>query len=191
MTIACACDRSGGGGCRCRGDSGSCSAIHGGYHCPPRTNNGNRRPRRNGVAASLGRPSGPRSTRRRRRSLELQALLCPTRVELAERVIRCPSRDGKEIIEIDSSRDGRDDGNVVAEETTLDRASSRGEEGDGASSRGGEDAGVVVFSRKRRCGAARRKGTHFGGNGLIVELKMVVKMPAKMVDSVDPRLEMI
>ena len=60
--------------------------------------------------------------------LELQALLCPTRVELAERVIRCPSRDGKEIMEIDSSRDGRDDGNVVvAEETTLDRASSRGE----------------------------------------------------------------
>ena len=102
-------------------------------------------------------------------------------------------------MEIDSSRDGRDDGNVVAEETTLDRASSRGEEGDGLSSRGGEDAGVVVFSRKRRWkepvgddgGAARRKGTYFGGNGLIMELKMVVKMPAKMVDSVDPRLEMI
>ena len=34
-------------------------------------------------------------------ALELQALLCPTRVGFAERISRCPSRSGKEIMEME------------------------------------------------------------------------------------------
>ena len=90
---------------------------------------------------------------------------------------------------------------LIVEETTFDRASYREEEDESASSREGEDAArrkdagknrlrfFVVLPRPARCGtvigtmAAQLEGKAliFGGNGLSVELKMVVKMPAMMM----------
>ena len=61
--------------------------------------------------------------------LELQALLCPTRVGFAERIRRCPSRDGKEIMETESSRVGPTTSNrlrLLAAEKGVDGASPRG-----------------------------------------------------------------